>query len=103
VAEHSERQALVADQRPLATAEYRFFVKESFPQHVWYWHLVDGRPLTHVSTGSLASLIALVRQQGLARRGEQWFVRVSSNRPWATFAHEPFFLTFVRELQARGL
>lgn len=66
----------------LPEAEYRRFALEAYPQHVWYWHLYDGRPVRHDGIGSPARLLSLAWHYGFRRDGEQVFIRISSNRAW---------------------
>ncbi len=89
--------------RRLAEAESRSFLSGDFPQNVWYWHLYDGRPITQQGTSSPAALLRLAWQYGFRHDGDQLFVRVSSNRPWADLAHEPVLETFFARLQPLGL
>ena len=37
--------SLVIGNRALPNAEYRMFQADDRPQHVWFWHIYDGRPI----------------------------------------------------------
>jgi len=97
------RVTLTVGRRRLAEAESRSFLSSDFPQNVWYWHLYDGHSITQQSTHSPAALLRLAWRYGFRHDGDQLFVRVSSNRPWADLAHEPVLETFFTRLQPLGL
>lgn len=97
------RVTLTVAHRRLAEAESRSFLSSDFPQNVWYWHLYDGHSITQQSTHSPAALLRLAWRYGFRHDGDQLFVRVSSNRPWADLAHEPVLETFFTRLQPLGL
>lgn len=99
-----ERHTSVAvDERILPLVEYRFFTYNQFPQHVWFWHLYDGQPLVFRDPYSAIELLRLAWNYGFRHDGDQFFVRVSSNRPWQTFATEPFLAEFFSRTKALGL
>ena len=97
------RVSLAIGPRHLPEAESRSFLSGDYPQNVWYWHLYDGRPIAQQSTNSPAALLRLAWRYGFRHDGDQLFVRVSSNRPWADLAHEPVLETFFARLQPLGL
>ncbi len=88
---------------PLPLAEYRLFVNQDFPQHVWFWHLYDGRPIAFQNPYSARALLTLAWNYGFRHDGDQLFVRVSSNRPWASFQDNGFILTFFHRVHSLGL
>lgn len=91
------RQLLAVGNGRLAPAEYRLFrTEKGYTQHVWFWHLFDGRVIDYRDPYSLPALLQIALQYGFKRHGSQYFVRISSNRPWADLAGEPL----VRELAA---
>ena len=79
------------------------FLSGGRPQHVWFWHLFDGRPTTFADPYNLVELFGLAWRYGFRRDGDQLFVRVSSNRPWAEFTAEPFLAETFSRLQPLGL
>jgi hypothetical protein len=87
----------------LAPAEARLFHSGDFPQHVWFWHLFDGRPITHTDPYSWIQLLRLAWRYGFRHDGEQLFVRVSSNHPWSTLHREPLMQDIFNRLQPLGL
>jgi hypothetical protein len=98
-----KRDTPLVGARTLAPAEYRVFSSGGRPQHVWFWHLFDGRPTTFADPYNLVELFGLAWRYGFRRDGDQLFVRVSSNRPWADFAAEPFLAETFTRLQPLGL
>ncbi len=97
------RQSLEVGGRILAPAEARLFRSGNFPQHVWFWHLFDGRPITHTDPYSWIQLLRLAWRYGFRHDGEQLFVRVSSNHPWSTLRQEPLLQDIFNRLQPLGL
>ena len=89
--------------RALATAEYRFFRSGDFPQHVWFWHLYDGRPISYRDPYSATELLRIAWRYGFRHNGDQLFVRVSSNRPLAEIISEPLLAQFFAHTQPLGL
>ncbi len=99
----STREELHVAGRDLAAAEYRIFAFERFRQHVWFWHIYDGRPLVYRDPYSPLELLRMAWTYGFRRHGDQLFVRVSSNKPWAELARDPLLTEFFRRTQAVGL
>ena len=97
------QETLTIGGRPLATAESRYFINVGYPQHVWFWHLFDGRPIPYQNPYSLRELLSTAWKYGFRHGGDQVFVRVSSNRPWAEIANEPFLRDFFAGLRPLGL
>ena len=97
------REAPVVAGRTLALAESRVFENAGHPQHVWFWHLYDGRPIAYENPYSTRELLSIAWRYGFRRDGDQLFVRVSSNRPWADIAGEPFLRDCFARLQPLGL
>ena len=89
--------------RTLAPAEYRFFQANTRAQHVWFWHLFDGRPIAFQDPYSTRELLSIALRYGFRRDGDQLFVRISSNRPWSAIADEPFLRSCFAGLQPLGL
>jgi exosortase len=97
------RANLVAGGRALSPAETRLFKTAETAQHVWYWHLYDGRPIAYQDPYSPAELLRIAWRFGFRHDGDQVFVRVSSNRPWADIAGEPLLAEFFGRTQPLGL
>ena len=97
------RETLTLPDRTLAEAESRFFRNGEIPQHVWFWHLYDGRPITYRDPYSARELLKIALRYGFTHDGDQLFVRVSSNRPWSTFAREPLVTEVFNRLKSLGL
>lgn len=85
-------------------AEHRLFKNaDGYPQHVWFWHIYDGRVINYVNPYSVPALFQLALQYGFRRQGDQFFVRVSSNRPWRDLAKEPVVGEIFANLARVGL
>jgi exosortase len=89
--------------RQLDDAEYRQFVQREFLQHVWYWHLYNGRVIHPEGIRSPRQLLTLAFKYGFHREGEQLFVRVSSNQPWEIISAEPLLQEIFARLVPFGL
>ena len=97
------RESLVVARRPLPDAEARLFTFGDDPQHVWFWHLYDGHPIAYRDPYSALELLRIAWHYGFRHDGDQLFVRVSSNRPWADIASEPLVADFFAHTQPLGL
>ena len=49
------------------------------------------------------ALFSIALQYGFRQQGEQFFVRISSNQPWAGLADEPLVREIVTNLTRLGL
>jgi len=102
VSEHRSSPALAG--LTLAPAEYRLFrAGPDYAQHVWFWHVFDGRVIDYRDPYSLPALIEIALQYGFRRQGSQYFIRVSSNRPWTELAQEPLLREIMANLKTTGL
>jgi exosortase len=87
----------------LSSPEYRAFTNSGFLQHVWYWHLYDGRSIAQNDPRSAVALLKLAWNYGFRTAGEQMFVRVSSNRPWEEIQDDPLLSGILNRLRSFGL
>ena len=94
---------LVLDDRQVPEAEYRLFKSGEYPQHVWFWHLYDGRPITYRDPYSPAELLRIAWRYGFRHDGDQFFVRFSSSRPWPEIQSEPLVKELFAGLKTLGL
>ena len=97
------RARLAVGGRNLPEAEARSFRSGDIPQHVWFWHLYDGRPISHENPNSPSELLRLAWRYGFRHDGDQLFVRISCNRGWDAIGHEPLLEALFRRLQPLGL
>jgi exosortase len=97
------RLNLIVAGRVLPAAEFRIFNGDVYPQHVWFWHLYDGRSIAYEDPHSPRELLRLAWHYGFGHKGEQFFVRLSSNCDWAAFADDPLFRDVFNHLQPYGL
>lgn len=97
------RVALAVAGGTLPPAEHRVFRLGGSPQHVWFWHLYDGRPTDYLNPRSIPALVRLSLNYGFRREGSQYFVRFSSNRPWEEISGEPVVQELFANLARIGL
>lgn len=111
---HREHAAVLSvDGRALQPAETATFVKEGTVEHVMFWHLAGGRPITFEQFGwdqrwpaRLKRGFSFVRdlvQFGLDQRSDQCFVRISCDRPIPEALRDPHFRRLVRSLAPLGI
>jgi hypothetical protein len=92
------QQNLLLPKLKTVAAEPRLFKNsEGLAQHVWFWHIYDGRVIDYREPYALSALVKTALQYGFRRQGEQFFVRFSSDQAWGKLAQEPL----VREILAR--
>jgi exosortase len=102
--ETDRRQSLQVPGLQLAPAEYRLFQTDrGNTQHVWFWHVFDGRVIDYRDPYSLSALLQIALEYGFSRQGSQYFVRMSSNRPWNELAAEPLVHEILGNLDRVGL
>jgi exosortase len=89
--------------RPVSAPEYRTFTNSGVTQNVWFWHLYDGRSIAQGDPRSALALLKLSWDYGFSTAGEQFFVRISSNRPWSEISDEPLVTEILSQLQSHGL
>jgi exosortase len=98
----SEPAPAVAGRR-LPAPEYRLFTSEGYPQHVWFWHLYGGAPITQRDPRSPRELLVTALRFGFRREADQLFVRLSSNRSWSEIGDEPLLAEIFGRLHDFGL
>jgi len=88
----------------LSPGEHRFFRNNvGFPQNVWFWHIYDGRVIGYRDPYSIPALFQIALQYGFRQPGDQFFIRISSNKPWADLKHEPLLREILTNLNRVGL
>jgi hypothetical protein len=88
----------------ITPGEQRLFQNaDGYLQNVWFWHIYDGRVISFRDPYSVPALIRLVLQYGFRRQGDQYFVRISSNKPWHELEAEPLVRDILTKLAALGL
>jgi hypothetical protein len=80
-----------------------FGTADGYQQYVWFWHIYDGRVIGYEDPYSVPALFRLALQYGFRRQGDQFFVRVSSNKPWRELAAEPLVRQIFTNLARTGL
>lgn len=91
--------------RQMKPAEYGVFDLDASRQYVLFWHLVGDRVHTYDQQGmhSLTAAFQDTVQYGLNQRQEQFFIRVSSNRPFEEIWDDPGFQQLMNEIAELGL
>jgi hypothetical protein len=79
------------------------FTSEGYPQHVWFWHLYGGAPITQRDPRSPRELLVTALRFGFRREADQLFVRLSSNRSWSEIGDEPLLAEIFGRLHDFGL
>jgi exosortase len=88
----------------ISPGEHRVFANSAgFPQNVWFWHIYDGRVISYRDPYSIPALFQIALQYGFRKPGDQFFVRLSSNRPWAELRNEPIVREILTNLTRIGL
>lgn len=88
----------------ISPAERRVFKNSAgFPQNVWFWHIHDGRVISYRDPYSVSALLEIALQYGFRRPGDQFFVRLSSNKPWRELQDEPLMREILTNLTRIGL
>ncbi len=84
-------------------AEKRAFISRDYPQNVWFWHLVDGRPMRAFDPRSWREQLSVFWQRGVRREEAQAFVRISSNVEWERLATDPLLAEVITGVAELGL
>ncbi len=89
----------------LKPAEYGIYEIESAVQHVLFWHIVGDRIHTYEQQGmhSLTAAWEDIFRYGLNQRQEQYFIRVSSNRPFEEIWFDEGFRELMGDIAGLGL
>jgi hypothetical protein len=96
---------LQAGQTALKPAEFGTYEKDGHARDVYFWHLVGGEPYGYSQQGMHNIWAALldVKRFGLNLRKEQFFIRLSSNRPLEELEQMPGFERILAALAEIGL
>ena len=99
----SRQESLAIKSRLLPTAESRKFSSGKFAQHVWFWHIYDGRPIDFKEPRSAAELLRHAWRYGFTNESDQLFARFSSNLTWDELREEPLLDEIFANLKPLGL
>ena len=97
------QETLILPGLNLPVAESRLFYNGPYPQHVWFWHVYNGRPIAYENPYSATELLRIALRHGFTRNGDQLFVRVSANVNWELLANEPLLQEIFQNLVPLGL
>ncbi len=88
----------------ISPGEHRVFRNSvGFPQNVWFWHIYDGHVISYRDPYSIPALFQIALQYGFRRPSDQFFIRFSSNKPWAELKEEPIVREILTNLTRIGL
>ncbi len=88
----------------ISPGEHRLFTNSAgFAQNVWFWHIHNGRVISYRDPYSIPALFQIALQYGFRPPGDQFFVRISSNKPWAQLQDEPLVREILTNLTKVGL
>lgn len=88
---------------PLPQPQRFSFVKEEYPQHVWFWHVFGGHLVERLPNLYPWELGSYLLRRPVSSRAPQWVLRVSSNQPLETLQDEPLFLELFTRIRNAGL
>ena len=94
---------MLGDGRLVGDAEERRFRRGTYPQRVWFWHLVGKQPLAPFDPLSWRDQLRYFFQQGVKPKEAQTFLRISSNREWPTIADEPLVRQILAGFESMGV
>ncbi|MCF7687311.1 MAG: exosortase-associated EpsI family protein [Cephaloticoccus sp.] len=97
------RELLQLPNQNLPMAEARIFQSNGHIQHVWFWHIYNGRPIAYENPYSVTELLRSAWRYGFTRQADQLFVRVSSDLPWDQLMNEPLLIEIFSNLKPLGL
>ncbi len=105
VADSEYSVALNAGELPLKPAEFRVMTKDPVLQYVYYWHTVGDNIYVNRTIGSWDKWdpIKSLFKFGLNQKREQFFIRLSSNRPFNEIWNDPDFQLILSDLAALTL
>lgn len=105
VADSEFAVAFQSQGEPLRPAEVRQMHKQGHVQYVAYWHIIGERTYVNRSVGTWDRLdpIKSLFRFGLHQQEEQFFIRVSSNRPLQEIWNDPDFQQIIEPLKELAL
>lgn len=100
VKDMEESLQLTCQGMPLMPTESRIMGRDAFTIHVYYWHVVGEDIYVNRIIGTWDRLdpIKSLFRFGLHQQQEQFFIRISSNRPLAEIWNDPDIQTIVAGL-----
>jgi len=88
----------------VAAGEHRLFENANgYRQNVWFWHVYDGHVISYRDPYSVPALLRIALQYGFHQQGDQFFIRISSNKPWRELTGEPLVREILTNLTTIGL
>lgn len=79
------------------------FIKDGYPQHVWFWHVYGGYLVADLPNLYPWQLGTYLLKRPVSSSASQWVLRVSSNQPLETLRDEPLLREFFKRIAQAGL
>lgn len=88
---------------PLPAPQRFRFVKDDYPQHVWFWHIYGGFVVEDLPNLYPWQLGRYLLKRPVSGNASQWVLRISSNEPLESVVGEPLVQEFFRRVAEAGL
>lgn len=88
---------------PLPDPQRFRFVKDDYPQHVWFWHVYGGYVVANLPNLYPWNLGRYLLRRPVSSSASQWVLRVSSNEPLESLQDEPILREFFERISRAGL
>ncbi|HEY0966814.1 MAG TPA: exosortase/archaeosortase family protein [Opitutaceae bacterium] len=88
---------------PLPEPQRFQFVKDNYPQHVWFWHVYGGYVVENLPNLYPWNLGRYLLKRPVSSSASQWVLRISSNEPLESLSNEPILKEFFDRVTQAGL
>ncbi|GAB1490106.1 hypothetical protein MASR2M8_25640 [Opitutaceae bacterium] len=88
---------------PLPEPQRFQFVKDDYPQHVWFWHVYGGYVVENLPNLYPWNLGRHLLKRPVSSSASQWVLRISSNEPLESLNNEPILKEFFDRVTQAGL
>ncbi len=88
---------------PLPEPQRFQFVKDDYPQHVWFWHVYGGYVVADLPNLYPWNLGRYLLRRPVSSSASQWVLRISSNEPLESLRDEPILREFFTRVTQAGL
>jgi exosortase len=88
---------------PLPEPQRFQFVKDDYPQHVWFWHVYGGYVVANLPNLYPWNLGRYLLKRPVSSSASQWVLRISSNEPLESLRDEPLLREFFDRVTQAGL
>lgn len=88
---------------PLPEPQRFSFIKETYPQNVWFWHVYGGYVVEDLPNLYPWQLGSYLLKRPVSSSASQWVLRISSNQPLEELTNEPLLREFFDRIARAGL